>query len=129
MEKLRVIFGREGLEEVGDQAIPLEIDSVILPSGIVQPVYLMIYQEEVVIDEIDYLPELIDLHKNLVYYFRCRQWWECLDLVPILHGRWAGMADSFYLSLVDRIKIYSETPPPDTWAGEYWEPNNTEAIT
>ena len=88
------------------------------------PVFDFKNPEEIPVDEVEFLPELIALHKNLIELFRTRQWWQCLELVAVLHGRWNGIADNFYASVLERIEMYADNPPPETWLGEFWEPES-----
>ena len=122
MEKLRVIFGRDAVAGIETAVLPLEIDRTIVLNTRIQDVFLLIYPEEIPLDEVEFLPELLALHKNLIELFRTRQWWQCLEIIPVLYGRWNGLADSFYASILERIEKYAENPPPDTWTGEFWEP-------
>jgi hypothetical protein len=124
MEKHRVIFGRDAVANLDTLVVPLEIDRTVVLDTRIQDVFLIIYPEEIPVDEIEFLPELIALHKNLIELFRTRQWWQCLELVAVLHGRWNGIADNFYASVLERIEMYADNPPPETWLGEFWEPES-----
>lgn len=122
MEKNRVIFGRDAVANLEVTALPLEIDRTVVLGSRIQSVFLIIYPEEIPVEEAEFLPELVALHKNLIELFRTRQWWQCLEIVAVLYGRWNGIADSFYASVLERIEKYSTNPPPDDWQGEFWEP-------
>ena len=124
MERHRVIFGRDAVANLEVTALPLEIDRTVVLESRIQSVFLIIYPEEIPVEEAEFLPELVALHKNLIELFRTRQWWQCLEIIAVLHGRWNGIADSFYASVLERIEKYSENPPPDSWQGEFWEPES-----
>ncbi len=118
---MHIIFGQQSAEQAKEKYTVLELDRIRLePLGPVIDTYCVI--ENVPIEEIAQLENYQRLHTKLMENYRRKDWNFCEQALEHLHGRWGGVANSFYDEISNRIAKYKEQDPGDDWDGIYEKP-------
>ena len=118
---MHIIFG-EAVKQIPDSFTVLELDTVRRPPEMI-PVTAYCLVEKIPLSEFPLSAHYKELHENVVKYFKQRHWTYCEQAITdSLKGKWGGELDSFYDSLLERIKEYKETPPPEGWDGSLERP-------
>lgn len=111
---MHIILGEENVREIDQKYTVLELDTLRI-SG--EPVTAYCLVEQMPLDEMFTLTQFKDLHENLIKNYKKRNWKFCEDAVEHLRGKWQGELDSFYDSVIDRVKQYQQQDPGPEWDG------------
>lgn len=112
---MNIIFG-ENINTLPDNYTILELDSFRLPGELaISTAYCVI--ENIPLHEFITLDDYRNAHSELLVQYRARNWEYCISAIDGLTGRWGGELDSFYQNLLERIKTFTDTPPPQDWDG------------
>jgi hypothetical protein len=118
---MHIIFGQQSAEQAKEKYTVLELDRIRFePLGPVIDTYCVI--ESVPLEEIAQLENYQRLHSKLMENYRRKDWNFCEQALEHLHGRWGGVANSFYDEISNRIAKYKQQDPGDDWDGIYEKP-------
>ena len=112
---MHIIFG-DAVKEIPDSYTVLELDTVNT-NGTMVTYYCVI--EKIPLQEFPLIDAHIKLHTDVMVNYREQHWDYCETAINALLGKWNGEVDSFYNTLLERIKNYKVTPPPEGWTGIY----------
>ena len=112
---MHIIFGN-AVKEIPDSYTVLELDTVNT-NGTMVTYYCVI--EKIPLQEFPLIDAHIKLHTDVMVNYREQHWDYCEKAIDALLGKWNGEVDSFYNTLLERIKNYKVTPPPEGWTGIY----------
>jgi len=113
---MNIIFGDNISALAREKYTVLELDTFLIESKN-QTATAYAVLEHVPLDEMDVLPEFVDLHQNLMAQYRNQNWKYCEDAIGTLTGRWQGELDTFYGELHDRIQELKNQSLDAGWAG------------
>jgi hypothetical protein len=115
---MKVIFGKQQAEQIGNRMTVLELDTFFEP-GLAEPIstYAVLDNTSIPLQEIPVLENFVELHNTMMLEYRKRNWKYCEDAIEHLQGKWKGELDSFYQSLSDRVTGLKEANLPDNWTG------------
>jgi hypothetical protein len=113
---MNIIFGKENVTSLDDRYMVLELDTMQFPNSDA-PVTAYCVMEQIPLDEMLTITQFTDLHHNLMINYRLKNWKYCRDAIEHLQGKWRGEMDSFYNTLLDRIKDFEIVDPGDNWTG------------
>jgi hypothetical protein len=111
---MNIIFGREQAELMQDKYTILELDTFRIGG---QTVAAFCAVEGIPIMELPNVSSMKNLHENLLVEYKKQNWSYCNQAIEHLHGFWGREVDTFYESLTERIRHYSENCPGDAWDG------------
>lgn len=112
---MHIIFGNEQAAELADKYTVLELDTFQFgQQGPVVTAYCIV--ESIALGEMLTLQENKTLHQQLITGYQQRHWGRCLELLPMLQGKWNGEIDSFYQDLKSRIEQNIVCDPGSTWS-------------
>ena len=57
----------------------------------------------------------LNLHHTLLHNYAKKNWLFCETAIENLKGRWNEEVDSFYENLLERVTLYKENDPGDSW--------------
>jgi len=112
---MHIIFGK-AIKEIPNSYTVLELDT-INTDGTLVTAYCVI--EKIPLQEFPLIEAHIKLHADVIENYRGQHWNYCEKAIDALLGKWNGEVDSFYNALLERIKQYKLTPPPEHWDGVY----------
>jgi hypothetical protein len=110
---MHIIFG-EAIKEIPNSFTVLELDTISTNSTVVTA-YCVV--EKIPLQEFPLIDAHIKLHADVIDNYRNQHWEYCEKAIEALLGKWNGEVDSFYQTLLERIKTFKETPPPADWTG------------
>jgi hypothetical protein len=115
---MKVIFGKQVAESLGDRMTVLELDTFFQP-GLTDPItaYAVLENTSVPFPEIPVAEKQRELHNTMMLEYRRRNWNYCVQALEHLVGKWGGELDSFYEELSKRISQLQEANLPDDWTG------------
>ena len=115
---MKVIFGKQVAESLGDRMTILELDTFFQP-GLTDPItaYAVLENTSVPFPEIPVAEKQRELHNTMMLEYRRRNWNYCVQALEHLLGKWGGELDSFYEELSNRISQLQEANLPDDWTG------------
>jgi len=111
---MHIIFG-EAIKEIPDSFTILELDTFKLDSDKVVTAYCVV--EKIPLAEFALIEAHMELHKNLINYYREKQWNYCEQAISELTGKWNGELDSFYIDLLKRISELKNLTLDQSWQG------------
>lgn len=113
---MNIIFGDvSNIDELKQKYIVLELDSIRYSvNDPPRQAYCLI---EPSINDLVGCDQYIDLHTNLIHYFKKRQWEYCQKALEHLQGKWQGQLDSFYQDLQKRVEQFRQQDPGPDWDG------------
>lgn len=112
---MNIIFG-SAVKEIPDSYTILELDTFRLPNSS-EPVPFYCLVEKIPLGDFATIEHWKKIHNDVLRLYKQRQWNYCEQALQGLMGKWNGEVDTFYQSLLDRVKEYQENPPPDDWDG------------
>jgi hypothetical protein len=113
---MNIILGKNNVGDISDRYVVLELDTLVVP-GHDSPVTAYALIERHPITDMASIPRYQELHGNLIRNYKLRNWKYCSDAIDHLLGRWNGEIDSFYETMLQRLKSLLETDPGDSWDG------------
>lgn len=115
---MKVIFGKQQADEIGNRMTVLELDTFFEP-GLSEPIvaYAVLDNTAIPLQEIPVLQNFVELHNNMMAEYRKRNWSFCEQAIEHLQGRWKGELDSFYQSLSERLVELKQAKLSDSWTG------------
>jgi hypothetical protein len=115
---MKVIFGKQVAESLGDRMTILELDTFFQP-GLTDPItaYAVLENTSVPFPEIPVAEKQRELHNTMMLEYRRRNWNYCVQALEHLVGKWGGELDSFYEELSKRISQLQEANLPNDWTG------------
>lgn len=108
---MHIIFGDEA-DKLREKYTVLELDTILV-DGDRRTAYCVV--ETIPLQEIHRIEEFSNLHANLIVQYGRRNWNYCEQALEHLHGRWAGVLDTFYDDLGQRVQSYKSTDPGPDW--------------
>ncbi len=112
---MNIIFG-SAVNEIPDSYTVLELDTFRLPNT-PDPVPFYCLVEKISLGDFATLEHWKKIHADEISLYKQQQWNYCEQAIEGLMGKWNGELDTFYQSLLERVKQYKETPPPKDWDG------------
>jgi|TARA_R110000868_G_scaffold95926_5_gene263719 hypothetical protein len=113
---MNIIIDPEQLEEYQKKYTVLELDTFrIVPENKQVKAYCMV--ETIPIGELHLTQSNKNLHNGLMESYRNRNWNYCNEALDHLVGCWNKELDSFYEDIRNRINLYTENEPGDSWDG------------
>jgi hypothetical protein len=113
---MNIILGEDNAKSVDQKYTVLELDTIVFP-GIPNPVTAYCIVEQIPLEEIVNIDNMRELHSNLVKNYHLKNWNYCEQAIDHLRGKWNGELDTFYNSLLDRVKQYRDQELDDDWNG------------
>ena len=115
---MKVIFGKQQADEIGNRMTVLELDTFFEP-GLSEPIvaYAVLDNTTIPLQEIPVLENFVELHNTMMSEYRKRNWNYCEQAIEHLQGRWKGELDSFYQSFSDRLVELKDAKLPKDWTG------------
>ena len=116
---MNILFAtREEADELRNKYTVLELDTFRFPNNPTPMIsWCVLDTSSVTIGDLPQISQFVDLHNNMMRYYRLRNWNYCEDALEHLVGRWRGEVDSFYSIIDQRIKDYRTNDPPEGWDG------------
>jgi hypothetical protein len=112
---MHIIFGKEQAAELASKYTVLELDTFQIGSdGPVVTAYCTL--EAIPLGEMLTLDEIKALHYQLIMEYQRRNWNKCVELLPMLLGKWNKELDSFYQDLQSRIEQCIAQNPGSDWS-------------
>ena len=112
---MNIIFG-DPIESIPDSFTILPLDSFRAQDS-TTPVTAWAVIEKIPLAELATSADNVKIHKELLEFYRQRQWNYCEHAIEGLMGHWNGELDSFYTNLLKRVMHLKENPPSDDWDG------------
>lgn len=112
---MNIIFG-SAVNEIPDSYTVLELDTIRLPNS-PEPVAFYCLVEKIPLGDFATIEHWKKIHNDVLRLYKQRQWNYCENALESLMGKWNGEVDTFYQSLLERVKEYKVTPPSDSWDG------------
>lgn len=112
---MNIVFDDQ-IQELGSRYIVLELDTFWIPETQKHRTAYCVL-ESVPLDELQNIEAYKKIHADIIKYYKQQYWTYCEHAIEGMRGRWAGVLDSFYDDLLDRVKQYQENPPPQDWDG------------
>lgn len=110
---MHIIFG-DAVKEIPDSYTVLELDTIDT-NGTRVTAYCVV--EKIPLQEFPLIDAHIKLHADVIENYRLQHWDYCEKAIGALLGKWNGEVDSFYQTLLDRIKTLKESVLPGDWDG------------
>ena len=110
---MHIIFG-DAIKEIPNSYTVLELDTIKTNDTLVTA-YCVV--EKIPLNEFPLIDAHIKLHADVIENYRKQHWDYCEKAIDALLGKWNGEVDSFYQTLLERIKNFKQTPPDDEWTG------------
>ncbi len=111
---MNILLGTDSIQDITDRYTVLELDSIKI-GDLEEPIQAYCLVENISIPEVMGLESLVDLHRNLIKNYRCRDWNYCEQALAHLRGKWNGELDSFYNDLWARIQTLKDQSLDDSW--------------
>ena len=112
---MNIIFG-DSVKTIPDHYIVLELDT-FRQSGNSNTITAYYLVEKLDMNEFPTMEAYKNIHADVIKYYKLRKWHYCEQAIEGLIGRWAGDLDTFYTNLLERVKTYKESEPPEDWDG------------
>jgi hypothetical protein len=113
---MNIIFGGDLLDEIASKYTVLELDTIrMLPNGSESTAYCVI--EKIPLSELGQLPELKQLHHDMMLQYKTGDWAACEKSIKMLSKCWGTELDSFYAIMLARVQDLQLNDP-----GENWDP-------
>ena len=112
---MHIIFGTDEAEQLKEKYIVLELDTITIRNS--TPIVAYCVVENMPLDNLPKADPYLKLHSDLLNNYRKREWTYCEQAIEYLKGFWGGDTDTFYDSLLERIKEYKQNEPDDSWTG------------
>ncbi len=104
------------LDKLRSKYLIMELDTLEFNDG-VKTAYAVVDSEHIPLPDIPKIPELTELHANLIKNYRLQNWNYCIQAMEHLSGHFQGELDSFYEELTNRIDVLKESVIADDWTG------------
>ena len=102
--------------EMRERYLLLELDSFrVTPGG--EPIASYCLLDRLDLGEMLVMQQYLDLHGNLMPNYRQRNWNYVEQAIDHLRGRWNRQLDSFYDTVLQRIKDMQNSEPSMDWDG------------
>lgn len=111
---MNIIFGKERAEPLMTNFTVLELDTIRMGS---QEIVAYCVVDTVPITHMPRLESMKALHANLLLEYRKKNWNYCVQAMEHLMSFWNQDLDSFYQTLLDRVRQYSDKDPGPEWTG------------
>lgn len=113
---MNIIFGRDQAAKLSENYTVLELDTIrITHNGPELTAFCVV--ESIPILKMSRLEEMKSLHQNLLIEYRKQNWNYCEQAMEHLIGFWGDELDTFYTSIVERIREFKEHAPDENWDG------------
>lgn len=112
---MNIIFGTTEADQLKEKYIVLELDTITIRNSAPITAYCIV--EHMPFDNLPKAEPYIKLHADLMENYRKKDWNYCEQAIEHLRGFWGGDTDTFYDSLLERIREYQQKELPDTWTG------------
>ena len=112
---MNIIFGTKEAEQLKEKYIVLELDTITIRNS--DPIVAYCIVDTMPIDNLSKTEPFIKLHSDLMENYRKKDWNYCEQAIEQLRGFWGADTDTFYDSLLARIKEYQQNEPDDSWTG------------
>jgi hypothetical protein len=109
---MQIVFDEKLAQEMKDRYTVLELDTV-MHEGLTKPIVLHAVVDRIPIDEIPLTENHMELHQQLISYYKSGDWQSVQSLIPFLTGKWGGELDSFYENIAEFVR----TNNVDGWTG------------
>ena len=110
---MNIIFGTTEAEQLKEKYIVLELDTISIRGS--KPIIAYCIVENMPIDNLAKAEPYIKLHSDLMENYRKKDWNYCEQAIEQIRGFWGDDTDTFYDSLLERIKEYQTNEPDDSW--------------
>ena len=107
---MNIVFGRENLAGIDGKNTILTVDAFNIKGSIVE-CFCLLSIEDMPLPELPTIDKTIELHESLIKEYRKQNWNYCKDAISGLRGKFNGVLDEFYDSVLERIS----QPAGDDW--------------
>ena len=107
---MNIVFGRENLTGIDSKNTVLTVDAFNIQGKIIE-CFCLLSIEDMPLAELPSIDKTIELHESLVKEYRNKNWGYCKDAVSGLRGKFNGVLDEFYDSILERV----QQPAGDDW--------------
>ena len=112
---MNIILGKSDANKLNDKYIVLELDTVTIKNS--TPIVAYCVVENMPLTEMPQAADLKMIHASLMPAYRNREWKYCEQAIAKLTGCWGGDLDTFYDSLLTRVRAYKANEPGPDWTG------------
>lgn len=112
---MNIIFDDQNLDQIKDTNILLELDTFYIAS-LDKTVTAYCVVDNVKLTDFDKVPQIQNLHAQLLTAYKNKDFKLCQDLIEVLLGSFDGELDSFYQSLESRIDEAKQSND-QSWTG------------
>ena len=113
---MNIILGTENIQEVGDKHIVLELDTLVYPNSDA-PVTAYCLVEATGLDQLMGIDQWLDLHNKLMENYKKGDFRFCKSAIEHLIGKFNGELDTFYSTMLERVKVLEKESLPENWTG------------
>ena len=107
---MNIVFGRENLTGIDSKNTILTVDAFDIKGNIVE-CFCLLSIEDMPLQELPTIDKSIELHETMVNEYRKQNWDYCKEAISGLNGKFNGVLDEFYSSILERIS----QPAGDDW--------------
>jgi hypothetical protein len=100
---MQIVWDQNVVEQLKQNHIVLELETLMI-EGKELTAYCVVPAEKISLEKFSMLEAHKEMHAQFVDATRKQNYETCLQLVPFLMGEFGGELDSFYQTIVDRIK-------------------------
>lgn len=111
---MNIIFG-DALKELPDGYTILELDTFRVQDK--EPVTAYCIVSAIPLPEFTLAEAHKKIHGDLMQAYKDQHWNYCEQAIKELFGKWNGELDTFYTSLLERVKENQQTELPADWDG------------
>lgn len=111
---MNIIFG-DALKELPDGYTILELDTFRVQDK--EPVTAYCIVSAIPLPEFTLAEAHKKIHADLIQAYKDKHWTYCEHAIEELFGKWNGELDTFYTTLLERVKEYQQVELPADWDG------------
>ena len=113
---MNIILGKENIQSVSDKHVVLELDTLLYPNS-EAPVTAYCLIEADNVEKAVGIDQWIDLHNKLIENYKKADFRYCKTAIEHLIGKFAGEVDTFYTTMLERVKTLEKTDVGENWTG------------
>lgn len=107
------IVTEDSLPLLEDKYILLELDTLVDPESLQKKRFYCVV-DSCSLQDMTILEKQIQAHQQMMHQYKKQNWEYCRQACVVLKGKWNGILDSFYQTLIERIdKINMQSHAPN----------------
>ena len=113
---MNILLGKENLPDVNDKHVVLELETLLYPDSD-EPVTAYCLIEADNVEKVLGIDQHIELHENFIKNYKKGDMHFCKEAIGHLIGKFAGEVDTFYTTMLERVKHLEKETLPSDWNG------------